>query len=71
MAAKKGEGHHRAKLTEIDVRLIHYDRGKVEEIAARYGVSACLVSQIKNERVWKWLPRIRHRSRRGVRLSRP
>ncbi len=63
MPANRGEEHHRAKLTEIAVLLIHFDRGPVRDIARRYGVSPSTVSQIKNERLWSWLPRIRHRSR--------
>ncbi len=63
MAARKGEDHHRAKLSEIDVRLIHYDRNPVRDIARRFGVSAGMVSQIKSGKRWSWLPRIRHRER--------
>ncbi len=67
MPARKGEGHHNTRLTEIDVRLIHHDRGTVTEIAAKFGVSPSTVSQIKSGKRWSWLPRIRYRSRIRIR----
>ena len=56
---RSGRGkHHRAKLTESDVRAIRvaYDEGKTQSaIAAEFGVSQPHISDIYSGKRWGWL----------------
>jgi hypothetical protein len=49
----RGEAHYKAKLTEEQVREIRSDSRTGRQIAADYGISDVLVSQIKKRKVWK------------------
>ena len=52
----RGSKHAEAKLTEVDVleiRAEEYVRGCIPRIAARYGVSAALVSRIRLRKCWR------------------
>ena len=55
----RGERHHSAKLTEIDVQFIrHWLRKKYQHwlIATRFGVRKSTISNISSGRSWSWLP---------------
>jgi hypothetical protein len=54
----RGSQNHRSRLNEAQVLEIRSLRGteKVSTIAARYGVSSGLVSQVLSRAVWAWLP---------------
>jgi hypothetical protein len=47
-----GSLHGRAKLSEVDVLAIREDSRTQKEIAAAYGVSCSLISQIKSRTIW-------------------
>lgn len=57
MAAKgrslQGVKHHKAKLSDDDVRAIRVDTRRQVEIAEEYGVSRGLVGHIKRRLIWK------------------
>lgn len=48
-----GETHHKAKLTEADVRKIRSMGGSQYAIAAQFGVSQVLIGKIINRKLWK------------------
>ena len=50
---QKGEKHGKAKLTEIQVRLIRKSNETPTRLAPRFGVSPSLISQIRHHRIWK------------------
>lgn len=52
----RGEKSPFSKLTEDQVREIRKSALPHREIAATYGISAPLVSRIKNRKKWGWLP---------------
>ncbi len=56
VAAHKGEGHHRARLTEWQVKEIkqHLSKGSMTqyELAEKYGVSQTLINNIKTGKRW-------------------
>lgn len=49
----RGELHHKAKITEDDVRRIRSDSRSGKKIAADYGISASEVHVIKQRKFWK------------------
>ncbi|WP_194720787.1 HNH endonuclease signature motif containing protein [Noviherbaspirillum malthae] len=51
----KGVANHFAKLTEEAVRAIDIDPRTYRAIASSYGISAAIVSDIKNRRIWTHL----------------
>jgi hypothetical protein len=55
--ALRGEKHHKARLTETDVREIRALHGKLSqaEIARRYGLKPTVIGGILRRRSWKWL----------------
>lgn len=59
MVAKRrhmyGEGHHKAKLSDDQVRAIRTDQRRQVEIADDYGVTQGLVGMIKRREVWTHL----------------
>lgn len=50
-----GERVGSAKLTDSEISLIIHDARKQADIAAHYGVSQCLISKIKNLKLWRHL----------------
>jgi hypothetical protein len=50
--AHRGSSHGHAKLTEQDVIAIRRDWISHESVAARYGVSASLISMIRARKIW-------------------
>lgn len=51
----RGESHRNSKLMESDVRAIRMAEGRHSDIAASYGISKGLVSQIKRNIIWRHL----------------
>jgi hypothetical protein len=54
----RGADHGRAKLTEADVKFIraNWPRMLQRELAERFGITQCVVSQIVTRRNWKHVP---------------
>lgn len=54
---QRGERNGKTRLTEVEVRAVRADRGKVpiRETASIYGISEVCVSQIQNRKRWGWL----------------
>lgn len=53
MIEKKGERHHKNKLTDKDVLRIRSIKGKTQkEIANMFGVGQDVISRIKNKKAW-------------------
>lgn len=50
-----GEKHPCSKLTEHEVRIIKTAKGTHEALAAKFGVSQSVITEIKNGKAWKWL----------------
>lgn len=50
---RHGEGHHRTRLTEAQVRGIRCAVGSHVEVASWYGVTPGVVGGIRNERSWR------------------
>jgi len=50
-----GEQHHKAKLTEAQVRAIRDDTRPERVVARDYGVSSTTVGEIKRRKSWSWL----------------
>lgn len=55
--AMRGERHHKAKVTEADVRDIRALHGQLSmaKIAKRYGLCAATVREIIHRKIWAWL----------------
>lgn len=51
-----GERHYLSRLTEEDVRKIRSAPGTQEAIAARFGVTRGLISQIRSRKIWAHVP---------------
>lgn len=51
--AVSGERHHRAKLTEQQVRAIRADGRRQVDIAADHGVTQQVISRIKSQKIWR------------------
>lgn len=51
----EGERHHSAKLSPDEVRAIRLSNSTARELAAEYGVSFQLISQIRTGKIWKSL----------------
>lgn len=51
--SRKGENHHKTKLTAAQIRAIRKDERTHSEIANDYGMSRIGILQIKNRRTWK------------------
>lgn len=51
----RGERHHRARLTERDVRAIRAARGTNRTLAEAFGVSVSCVAHIKARHTWRHL----------------
>lgn len=51
----RGERNSQAKLTESEVRAIRANSRTQRAIAADYGISDALVSNIKSRKTWGWL----------------
>lgn len=49
----KGETHHKAKLSNDDVRAIRKAEGSYPQIAKQYGVSSKMIGYIKRGQSWK------------------
>lgn len=49
---KRGSGHPAAKLHESDIPVIRADKRMYQDIAADFGVTACLIGQIKRKTSW-------------------
>lgn len=47
-----GEGHHKAKLTDDQIRAIRADTRMQIEIAPAYGVTQGLIGMIKRREIW-------------------
>jgi len=52
---QRGEGNHRAKLTELQVLEIRTSPATPAQLAARYGVSKSLISAVRRREVWTHL----------------
>jgi HNH endonuclease len=53
MIRARGETHHKAKLTEIDVRAVLTDSRSAYSLARVYGVSKHTVLMIRHRKIWK------------------
>lgn len=51
-----GEAHHRARLTEADVRAIRSSSDRQCDLVRRYGVSQATIWQIIKRQTWKHVP---------------
>ena len=51
----KGEDHHRAKLTEAQVRTIRSSNESADDLAKQYGVGRRMINKIRARQSWKWL----------------
>jgi len=53
----RGEDHHKAKLTEEQVKEIIVAEGSHSQIAIKYGISRAMISYIKRGKSWRHIPR--------------
>lgn len=51
--APQGAAHHKAKLSDIDVKNIRASTGSLKELAAKYSVHTSQISAIRTRRTWK------------------
>jgi hypothetical protein len=55
-ALPRGEAHHRAKLTDDNIRDIRADKRVARLVAPEYGVSKSLITLIRARSIWKHVP---------------
>jgi len=53
MPQRKGEAHHKAKLTDKKVREIREAEGSLAQIARAFGVGKTAVWKVRNGRTWR------------------
>ena len=53
--SSRGQERNKAKLTQKEAMEVFLDPGLHREVAAKFGIATCTVTQIKTKRTWAWM----------------